>query len=355
MHQILVLNSGSTSLKFKLFNKKLKVLREDNIENIGLDKIKNHKQALELILEKIDSQKIKIVGHRVVHGGREFFEPTSVTERIIKRLEKYSLLAPLHNPANILGIKASIKLLPKIPNIACFDTSFFKNLPERAKIYALPLKFYKKYGIRRFGFHGLSHQYAAEVAAKKLKKPLSKLKLITCHLGGGSSITAIKNGKPIDTSMGFTPMEGLVMMTRIGDIDPGIIIYLMSNSKYQISNVSDLIRLLNYKSGMKGLSGISKDMREILKAARIENKKACLALEIYSYQIKKYIGAYFAILGGLDALIFTGAIGYGSRIIRKMVTKDLSILRGVKILAVKSDEELIIAKEVLKYYNKKDD
>ncbi len=355
MHQILVLNSGSTSLKYKLFNKELRVLRGDNIENIGQGSIKNHEQALELMLEKVDSQKIKIVGHRVVHGGREFFEPTSVTEKVINRLEKYSPLAPLHNPANILGIEAAMKLLPKVPNIICFDTSYFKNLPERAKIYALPFKFYKKYNIRRFGFHGLSHQYAAEVAAKKLKKPLSKLKLITCHLGGGSSITAIKNGKPVDTSMGFTPMEGLVMMTRAGDIDPGIIIELVKNSKLKVKSCDDVDYLLNYQSGIKGISGISKDMRKILKAAQRGNKQAQLALEIYCYRIKKYIGAYFAILGGLDALIFTGAIGHGSRIIRNTITKDLPILKGVKILAIKSNEELIIAKKVLKYYNKKDD
>jgi len=344
--QILVLNSGSTSLKFKVFDGGLRILKEKTIENIGLGAIKSHEQALELVLKEIEPDKIKAVGHRVVHGGNDFFEPTLITPRIIKKLEKYNRLAPLHNPANILGIKASMKLLPKVSNIVCFDTSFFKNLPEKVKVYGLPLKFYKKYGIRRFGFHGLSHQYAAEVAAKKLKKPLSKLKLITCHLGGGSSITAIKNGRPIDTSMGFTPMEGLVMMTRAGDIDPGIITHL-------ISSVRDLSHLLNYESGMKGLSGVSENMRDILRAAKGGNERAKLALEIYCYRIKKYIGAYSAILEGLDGLVFIGAIGYGSKIIREMVVKDLSILEGIKVLAIETNEELIIAREVSKWYNKK--
>jgi len=350
--QILVLNSGSTSLKYKVFDEKLRVLKGGRTENIGLEKIKNHEQALKLVLKEIKSDKIEAVGHRVVHGGGDFLEPVVVTTRVLKRLEKYSLLAPLHNPANILGIKASMKLLPRIPNMACFDTSFFKNLPKKAKIYALPFKFYKKYDIRRFGFHGLSHQYAAEVATKKLKKPLSKLKLITCHLGGGSSIAAVRNGRPIDTSMGFTPMEGLVMMTRSGDIDPGIIIELVKSSKFKVKSYNNVDYLLNYESGMKGLSGVSEDMKEILKAAKKGNKRAKLALEIYCYRIKKYIGAYFAILGGLDALIFTGAIGYGSRIIRNMVTKDLSVLKRVKILSIESNEELMIAREVLKCYHK---
>ncbi|HEB01402.1 MAG TPA: acetate/propionate family kinase [Candidatus Portnoybacteria bacterium] len=350
--QILVINSGSTSLKYKLYQtKSLQILKEGEVRNIGPGKVKNHEKALKLVLSSLKIPNIKAVGHRIVHGGSEFVEPTLVNQKILERLKKYNQLAPLHNPANLLGIKASNKLIPNIPDIAVFDTAFFKNLPFEAATYALPANLCQKYHLQRYGFHGLSHQYVAEEAAKKLKKPLGKLKIITCHLGGGSSLTAIKNGQPIETSMGFTPVEGVVMMTRSGNIDPAILPYLMRKEKLSPAEIEEM---LNKRSGLKAISGIpSSSMLAILEAAKKGRPKAKLALKLYTYQIKKYIGAYQVILNGLDALVFTGAIGFGSQKIRGMITQDMNILKGVKVLAIETDEELMIAREVLRCYNER--
>jgi len=368
---ILVLNAGSATLKFKIFKfDDLKLVREGIVERIGLMnsfiqiggqkeiyEVENHEQAFKLLISKIQDLKNKIVliGHRVVHGGEEFTEPILITKKIFTRLNTYNKLAPLHNPVNLSCIAASIKYLKNIPDAAVFDTAFYKTLPDYAYLYALPLKFYQRYGIRRYGFHGISHQYVAEKAAEKFKKPLSQLNLITCHLGSGCSITAIKNGKAIDTSMGFTPLEGLVMSTRSGSIDPAIPLYLIRRLKMSEEEVNDL---LNKRSGLFGLSG-SMDMREILVKAGYKvpgfnlkirvNKRAKeiaqLTIGIFIYNIKKYIGAYSAILKQVDALVFTAGIGERSQLIRDLILKDLP---KYKTLIIATDEEQMIANQIKK-------
>ena len=336
---ILVLNCGSQSIKWKIF--------EYNLSAVGAGKIdiKNAKKYRHFLIKELESIKkeykeIKNIGHRVVHGGQKLKKPTKIIPGVLKEIEKYNVLAPLHNPYNVLGIKIAQEIFPKIPQFAVFDTGFFKDLPRKSKIYPLPENLRKKYFIQKYGFHGISHEYVAKQAAKKLKKPLNKLKIITCHLGGGASITAIKNGKAIDTSMGFTPLGGLIMMTRAGNIDLGIILYL--NQKMGVEKLDDI---LNKKSGINGICGLS-DMKDVLGAIQKGNKKAKLALDIYVYSIQKYIGAYFAILGGCDLLVFTGSIGSGSSKIRDMICRPLSIIKNTKILAIKTNEELAIAQKI---------
>ena len=338
---ILVLNCGSQSIKWKLFRKKnLKLLEE------GEKTVFNSNNFEEILFREVNKlknkyfDKIQKIGHRVVHGGEKFRKPIKITKQVLKELEKFNKLAPLHNPFNILGIKVAKKVFPEIPQIAVFDTEFYKDLPEKVYIYPLPEKIRKKYKIRRFGFHGISHEYAAKEAAKRIKKPFEKLKIITCHLGGGSSITAIKNGKAVDTSMGFTPMEGLIMMTRSGDIDAGIVLELVK--KFSLEKAD---KILNFESGLKGICG-EENMLDVLKKAKQGNKKAKLALDLFVYRIQKYIGAYFAILGGCDLLIFTGTIGFFSAKIRNMICRDLTILKNTKILAIKTNEELSIAQKI---------
>lgn len=342
---ILVLNCGSQSLKYKLFSDDLRLIKEKK-------SVVKSQQAYQNILNqelkklKAYTGQISKVGHRVVHGGKKFREPISITPSILKELQKYNKLAPLHNPFNILGIKTALKIFPKAKQIAVFDTGFYKDLPEQAYSYPLPLSITKRYGFQRFGFHGISHQYTSELAAKKVGRPFKKLKIISCHLGGGASITAIKNGKAIDTSMGFTPLEGLVMMTRAGDIDPGLVLELTKVLSPQRTD-----EILNYQSGLKGICGLS-DMREVLKKAKQGNKQAALALKIFVYRIQKYIGAYFTVLGGCDILVFTGAIGAGSSKIRQMICGNLKIFKGcikTRILAIEANEELAIAKELKKH------
>lgn len=338
---ILVLNCGSQSIKWRLFRKKnLKLLDQGEKTVFNLN---NFEGILFREINKIKNKyfdKIQKIGHRVVHGGEKFRKPTKITKQVLKELEKFNKLAPLHNPFNILGIKVVKKVFPEIPQIAVFDTEFYKDLPEKVYIYPLPEKIRKKYKIRRFGFHGISHEYAAKEAAKRIKKPFEKLKIITCHLGGGSSITAIKNGKAVDTSMGFTPMEGLIMMTRSGDIDAGIVLELVKKFSLEKAN-----KILNFESGLKSICG-EENMLDVLKKAKQGNKKAKLALDLFVYRIQKYIGAYFAILGGCDLLIFTGTIGFFSAKIRNMICRDLTILKNTKILAIKTNEELSIAQKI---------
>jgi len=316
---ILVLNCGSQSIKWKVFDKEL------NLKNQGKKEVfkkSSFSRILKKELKTLDLN-IDLVGHRVVHGGEEFVEPIKITKNVLKKLRKYNKLAPLHNPYNLLGIKTAKKIFPKTKQMVVFDTEFYKDLPEVSRTYALPENLRKKY--RKFGFHGISHEYA-------YKKTCAK-KVISCHLGGGCSITAIKNGKPVDTSMGFTPMEGLVMMTRAGDIDSGIIVKLGKKAN----------KILNYESGMKGLAGED----SMLKILKRKDKEAKLALDIFSWRIKKYIGAYYAILGGCDVLVFTGAIGAGLSKTKKLILKDLKILKNTKILIVKPDEELAIAQKII--------
>lgn len=365
--QILVFNLGSTSLKYKLFNidekMNFKLLKFGEYNNLGENKKMSHDEAIRRAIREIGNlTDIVAIGHRVVHGGNEFVVPTIVNQTILKSLEKYNKLAPLHNPYNLAGIKSCLIYFGNIPNIAVFDTAFFKNLPLKAKIYPISFEFYKNFGIERFGFHGISHQYVAEEAAKRLKKKLEKLKLITCHLGSGCSITAIKNGEAIDTSMGFTPLEGLMMITRAGDIDPGIILeiqnILLKTNYTENKNFSseDLIlktkQILNYESGIKGICGID-DYLKLLRNIK-KNPRAKLAFEIFIYRIQKYISAYWGILGGVDAIIFTGKIGAGKPITWRTICRNLKFLKKTKVLVIPTDEELAIAREcarVLRIFN----
>ncbi len=336
---ILVLNCGSQSIKWKLFKESLKVEKSGKREVFNKD---NYLSVLREELSKIKKfgNDIEMVGHRVVHGGEKFRKATRITEEILKKLEDFNKLAPLHNPFNLLGIKSAREIFASVPQIAVFDTEFFTNLPERSRIYALPENLRNKYGFMRFGFHGISHEYVAKEAAKIIKKPFNKLKIITCHLGGGSSIAAIKGGRAIDTSMGFTPLEGVVMMTRSGSIDPGIILELARDFPIQ-----KLDQILNFESGLKGICGIG-EMLGVLKAIQKKNKKAKMALDIFVYHIQKYIGAYFGVMGGCDLLIFTGTIGVGSSKIRRMICKNLNILRNTRVLSLQTDEELAVAQKI---------
>ena len=338
---IIVLNCGSQSLKYKIFNDRLDLIEKNQIQ---IKNQKQYKKELKKEIEKLSflKNKIKKVCHRVVHGGEKFREPIIITKTNLKQIKKYGKFAPLHNPYNVLGIEISLKIFNKAKQIAVFDTSFYKHIPEKAFTYCLPESLRKKYGFRRFGFHGISHEYVAQQAAKKIKKPFNSLKIITCHLGGGASITAIKKGKAIDTSMGFTPLEGLMMMTRSGDIDPGILIELTKHFSSQ-----KIDEILNKLSGIKGISGFA-DMKELLKQIKKGNKKAELALNVFVYRIQKYIGAYFVSLNGCDLLVFTGSIGSGSSKIRKMIINNLKIIKNIKIMAIETDEELSIAEKSLK-------
>jgi len=326
---ILVLNCGSQSIKYKIFNSEFRVLKE---KIVTIKHQRDYQQSLVKILNELKSFNglIKIVGHRVVHGGQKFRNPTLITPLVLKELSQYDKLAPLHNPFNLLGIKVSLKMFPGTKQVAVFDTGFYKSLPEEALIYPLPESIRKKYGFQRFGFHGISHKYAAEKAQGE--------RVISCHLGGGSSITAIKKGKAVDTSMGFTPMEGLMMMSRCGDLDPGIVLKLAQTLSPERAD-----KILNCESGLKGICGLA-DMKEILKKADKRDKKAILALKIFVYRIQKYIGAYYAVLGGCDTLVFTGAIGAGSKKIRQMICRPFK----VKVLTVKPNEELAVAEEISK-------
>ncbi|NQU78042.1 acetate/propionate family kinase [Candidatus Falkowbacteria bacterium] len=341
MRSILTINSGSTSLKYKLIDlDDFRIMAENNLQGI-----ESHSEAFKRTLREVGNlSAVKVVGHRVVHGGDEFFEPVEITKEVLKKIESYSNLAPLHNPYNLAGVRASNEFIPNIPDFAVFDTAFYRDLPDRAKIYGLPYEFYKEHGIRRFGFHGISHKYVAMEAAKELKKELKDLNLVTCHLGGGVSITAIKKGKAIDTSMGFTPMEGPMMMTRCGDIDPGVVLKLKDSLN---GNDKGMVgRILNKASGIKGISGID-DFLTLLEAVGNGDERAKLAFEIYTYRIEKYIGGYLAILGGADALVFTGQVGAGKATTRNKITKDLDkILGRTKVLTIETDEELMIAKEI---------
>jgi acetate kinase len=339
---ILVLNAGSSSLKYKFFDKNLKKLKSGNIERIG-QWIKNHERALGLLIKKNKDliNQVSIIGHRVVMGGEKFVEPIEVNRNILKKLQSYNKLAPLHNPANLAVIEACRKLLPKIENIAVFDTAFHQTAPPYVFIYPLPYRFYKKYKIRKYGFHGTSHKYVIKKAEKRY--PSAK-RIISLHLGAGCSAVAYKNGKVLDTSMGFTPLEGLMMCTRSGSIDPALPLYMINEMKIKPPEV---YKLLNEKSGLYGITGKS-DMRDVLLGVKKRDNKDCLALAMFVYRAKKCIGAYAAVLGGIDLLIFTGAIGEGSKKIRSLIIKNLGFLGNFKTLVICTDEELQIAKEMLK-------
>jgi len=308
---------------------------------------------------------IDAVGHRLVHGGEEFSGSVRITGRVIDKMRECIKLAPLHNPHNIKGVEASQKILPGVPQCGVFDTAFHQTMPKKAFLYALPLEYYTKHKIRRYGFHGTSHYYVAKEAARYVGKSLDELRIVTCHLGNGASITAIDKGKSVDTSMGFTPLEGLVMGTRCGDLDPAIPLYMIETIGMTRQEVNDV---LNKKSGMLGLSEISNDMRVIEEEIEKKNQKASDALEIYAYRLKKYIGAYCAVMNGVDIIVFTGGIGENMPILREMVCNDLTSLgilfdkeknyikedgildfsdedSKVKLLKIPTNEELMIAME----------
>ncbi|MDI3471950.1 MAG: acetate kinase [Thermotogaceae bacterium] len=352
---VLVINSGSSSIKYQLIDMNdEKVISKGMIERIGIEgsrmkhkknaeqfviekNIPDHEVGLALLLEVLQDEKmgvikdlsdIKAVGHRVVHGGERFASSVRIDEEVLKAIEENAVLAPLHNPPNIAGIKAAMKLLPNVPQVAVFDTAFHQTMPKKAYLYAIPYEYYEKYKIRRYGFHGTSHRYVSKRAAEILGKKYEELKIITCHLGNGASIAAVKNGKSVDTSMGFTPLEGLVMGTRSGDLDPAIVTYLQ-----EVENLSagEIYEILNRKSGVLGLSGISSDMREIEDGAIAGDPIARLTLDIYEYRIAKYIGAYAAAMNGVDAIVFTAGVGENSPILREEICENYLGYLGVKI------------------------
>ena len=391
---VLVLNCGSSSIKYQLFDmsNNSEVLAKGLIERIGLtDGILTHKPAgkepykvildipdhtigINMVMEALVSLKhgvirnineIKAVGHRVAHGGENFKESVLIDNDVKRDIEKCGELAPLHNPAHLKGILSCEKLLPGIPQVAVFDTSFHQTMPDYAFMYAIPYEYYEKYRIRKYGFHGTSHRFVAEKACRILNLDYHKIKIITCHLGNGASITAINNGISVDTSMGFTPVDGLIMGTRTGEIDPGVLLYLADKEGLSVSGVNNMI---NKKSGVAGISQLSSDMRDLETAAGEGNAKALLALNMYSYKIKKFIGAYVAAMNGIDLLIFTAGVGENDFNVRKMICRGMDFLgievdedvnhgvKGkdiviskpaskVKVMVVTTDEEFVIASD----------
>ena len=349
--KVLVLNCGSSSIKYKLYDMNgQKELASGGIEKIGLpdsflkftlsdgskqvitQEIKEHTAGIELILKTLTDAKygviksldqIDAVGHRVVHGGDKFCSSVVINQEVIDKIEECVDLAPLHNPANLKGIFAIQKILPKVPQVAVFDTSFHQTMPSYAYIYALPYDYYEKYGVRRYGFHGTSHRYVAKRGCEFLGLDLENSRIITAHIGNGGSITAIKNGKSIDTSMGMTPVEGLMMGSRSGNIDLGVLTYLMDKEHLSTQQINDII---NKKSGLVGVSGVSSDMRDIENAIEQGNERARLAMDMYFYYILKYVSGYIAVLGGVDAIIFTGGVGENQPIMRKYVCDSLAFL-----------------------------
>lgn len=393
--KILVINTGSSSLKYQLIDMLNEaVLAKGLCDRIGIDgsfvkhtktgsdtvviekDLTNHKAAIKEVIKALtdktigviaDMSEISAVGHRVVHGGEKFHASVIIDEKVMQAIKDCVELAPLHNPPNITGIEACRNIMPGTPMIAVFDTAFHQTLPKYAYLYALPYEIYEKYSIRKYGFHGTSHKYVAQRAAKILGKPLEELKLISCHLGNGASICAIKNGKSVETSMGFTPLDGLAMGTRSGTLDPAVVKFLMENEKMSPKEVDEY---LNKKSGILGISGVSSDFRDIDAAVEEGNERAQLAIDIFCYRVKKYIGEYAAVMNGVDAVIFTAGIGENNEIVRKNVLSDLDFL-GIKIdleknnikgkehdisaadakvktLVIPTNEELAIARETLK-------
>ncbi len=346
--KVLVINSGSSSVKYKVFDMPAeRLIAKGAIEHIAESgsKVSGHHQALKIVLGQIDG--VDLVGHRVVHGAEKFCKPAVINAAVIKKIKQCCALAPLHNPANLAGILACKKLLKGTKQAAIFDTAFHQTLPDYAYIYGLPYSFYKRYGIRKYGFHGTSHEYVAQEAARILKKPLARLKIITCHLGNGCSITAVNAGKSVDTSMGFTPLEGLIMGTRCGDIDPALVTHIMRKAKLDAQEID---QLLNKASGLKGISGISNDMRILEAKAKAGNKMASLAVEIFIYRVKKYIGAYISIMSGCDALVFTAGIGENQKSIRQRICRGLAgyLKNPPKVLVIPTNEELMIARQAYK-------
>ena len=358
--KVLVLNCGSSSIKYQLFDMPARtLLAKGMVERIGETQAAmihqegtekrqqpiaaaDHEQAMAAILAKLthaegskcsNAEPIDAVGHRVVHGGEAFTGSVLIDDAVIASIEKTAQLAPLHNPPNLTGIRAAMRTLPNAPQIACFDTAFHATIPEVAYMYALPYEIYEKFGVRRYGFHGTSHRYVARRAAEMLGRHKYDINCITCHLGNGSSMAAVRDGHSVDTSMGLTPLEGLVMGTRCGDIDPAIIFHLAENG-YDLKKLNDLC---NKQSGVLGVSGCSNDMRTLVEEAGRGNQRAQLAIDMFCYRIKKYIGAYYAALGHLDAVVFTGGIGENAAIVREQICNDLDEL-GIKLDRQRNDQ-----------------
>lgn len=389
---ILVLNCGSSSVKYKLIEIKAnKVLAEGGIEKIGLPDafikfkfgnekiqqdldINDHVGAIKSILDNLtskeygcikDFKEIDAVGHRVVHGGEKFNKSVLINDEVIAKIKECYGIAPLHNPVNMAGIDAINEVLPEVPQVGVFDTAFHQTMPAKSYMYALPYKYYAEDGVRRYGFHGTSHRYVSQRVCEFLGVEPKGKKIITCHVGNGGSITAVKDGKSIDTSMGLTPTEGLMMGTRCGDVDPGALIFLMD--KYNLSN-KDMLNMVNKESGLAGVSGVSSDMREITAAAKQGNEKAILSLEMYEQRITKYVGAFAAEMGGVDIIVFTGGVGEHQSSTRANVCNPLRFMgveiddaandanngdegiistpnSAVKVVVIPTDEEYMIAKD----------
>lgn len=390
---ILVINCGSSSLKYQLINAATEdVLAKGLCERIGIDGIltyqpadgekektekamPTHTEAIKYVIEALTNEKTGViksldevgaVGHRIVHGGEKFTTSTLLTEETIKGIEECSDLAPLHNPANLIGIRACQELMPNVPMVGVFDTAFHQTMPKTAYLYGLPYEYYEKYKVRRYGFHGTSHSFVSKRTAELIGKPYNDCKIIVCHLGNGASLSAVKNGESVDTSMGLTPLEGLVMGTRSGDIDPAIIEFV---AKKENKTIDEMMTILNKKSGLLGISCLSSDGRDLEQAAKKGDDKAQAALDIFAYRVIKYIGAYAAAMNGVDAIAFTAGIGENDANCRKNVCKNLSYLgvaideelnncRGVereistpdskvRVFVVPTNEELAIARETM--------
>lgn len=394
-----MLNCGSSSVKYKLINvDDKKTLAEGGVEKIGIpgsflkfrlpdgskkvidEVIPDHRKAIMDILNILTDptygcissfKEIDAVGHRVVHGGEKFNKSVLINDEVIEKIKECYDVAPLHNPVNMAGIDAITELMPGVPQVAVFDTAFHQTMPAEAYMYALPYELYTKYSVRRFGFHGTSHRYVARRVCDFLGVPYENQRIITCHIGNGGSITAVKDGKSIDTSMGLTPTEGLMMGTRVGDVDPGALIYL---AKQDNLTPDDMLRVVNKESGVLGISGISSDMRDIEKGIEEGNERAKLAMDMYEYRILKYIGAYTAVLGGVDIIVFTGGVGENQITTRETLCRQLAFLgidfdseankcRGkeveitkpgskVRVVVIPTDEEMVIAQDTAEIVSK---
>ena len=366
---VLVVNCGSSSLKYQLIDSETEsVLASGLCERIGIDgrlvyqpagcekektdlDMPTHNEAIQYVLDALTNEKngaikslseIGAIGHRIVHGGEKFTKSVVIDEEVIAAIEECNDLAPLHNPANLIGVRTCQKLMPGVPNVAVFDTSFHQTMPAKAYMYGLPYEYYEKYKVRRYGFHGTSHDYVSHRLAELMGQPYESLKMIVCHLGNGASISAIKDGKCVDTSMGLTPLEGLVMGTRSGDIDPSIIEFIAGKENLDIAGV---INVLNKKSGVQGISELSSDFRDLEEGANAGNEKAALAMDVFAYRVAKYIGSYVAALNGVDGIAFTAGIGENAPTIRRKVLEYLGYL-GIELnpeTNAKRGEDLLIS------------
>ena len=391
----LIINCGSSSLKYQLIDMSTEeCMVQGLVERIGIEgslltqkvegkdkyvinaEIKNHKEAIKLVLQALidpihgvikSMDEISAVGHRVVHGGEKYSDSVLINDEVLKSIKDCIVLAPLHNPPNIIGIEACKELMPNTPMVAVFDTAFHQTMPKHSYICPLPYELYEKYGIRKYGFHGTSHKYVSNKVAEVMGKDIKDLKIVTCHLGNGCSLAAIKNGKSVDTSMGFTPLAGVMMGTRSGSIDPSVISFLIEQHGYKIEQIDEL---LNKKSGVLGISGVSSDFRDVLAAAEAGNERAKLALEIFYYKVRTQIAAYAGAMGGIDVIVFTAGIGENSSVTRKEILNGLEFfgfelneenneIRGkiqeistedsrVKVYVVPTNEELMIARDTAK-------